>query len=79
MDVGDKLYIPTYSLHCDPEYYPDPEVFDPDRFTEENKASRVQGTFLPFGDGPRICIGEWFPNVFHVRLIINEVTLKSPR
>lgn len=58
LNVGDKLLIPAYSIHHDPKYYPNPEVFDPERFTEENKASRPHGTFLPFGDGPRICIGK---------------------
>jgi len=54
-----KVLIPTYSLHHDPAYYPNPELFDPLRFTEDNKASRPNGTFLPFGDGPRICIGKY--------------------
>lgn len=56
-DIGEKLLLPIYSLHRDPKYYPNPEIFDPERFTDENQASRTHGTFLPFGDGPRICIG----------------------
>lgn len=59
LDTGMKVLIPTYSLHHDPVYYPNPELFDPLRFTEDNKASRPNGTFLPFGDGPRICIGKY--------------------
>lgn len=58
LNVGDKLMIPVYSIHNDPKYYPNPEVFDPERFIEENKSSRPRNTFLPFGDGPRICIGK---------------------
>lgn len=57
LNVGEKIIIPTYSLHRDPKYYSDPEIFNPERFTEENISSRPHGTFLPFGDGPRICIG----------------------
>lgn len=60
LNVGEKLIIPTYAFHYDSKYYPSPEVFDPERFTEENKTTRPNGTFLPFGDGPRICIGEYF-------------------
>lgn len=45
-------------LHHDPEYYPNPEKFDPERFSEENKSKRPAYTYLPFGDGPRICIGK---------------------
>lgn len=58
LDTGTEVLIPVYSLHNDAQYYPEPEIFDPQRFTEENKASRPNGTFLPFGDGPRICIGK---------------------
>ncbi|XP_075228836.1 putative cytochrome P450 6a14 [Lycorma delicatula] len=52
-----RIFIPVYGIHHDPQYYPDPEKFDPERFNEENKEKRPYGTYLPFGDGPRICIG----------------------
>ena len=58
MEEGTKILIPVYAIHHDPEYYPDPERFDPDRFTEENKVSRDHFTYLPFGEGPRVCIGK---------------------
>lgn len=59
IEKGQQLIIPVHSLHNDPEYYPDPEVFDPERFSPEQTAKRPSGTYLPFGDGPRICIGEY--------------------
>jgi len=59
VNVGEKVIIPVYSLHHDPKYYPHPEKFDPERFNQDNKNSRPLGTFLPFGDGPRICIGKY--------------------
>ncbi|CAG9827798.1 unnamed protein product [Diabrotica balteata] len=58
--VGQLVTIVAYGLHRDPRYYPDPEVFNPERFSEENKADIKQYTYLPFGLGPRNCIGARF-------------------
>lgn len=57
-EKGVPIWIPIYGLHRDPKYYPDPQKFDPERFSDENKSSIVPGTYLPFGIGPRNCIGK---------------------
>lgn len=54
---GMMIHIPFQGIQRDPEFFPDPEKFDPERFSEENKAKRPQLSFLAFGEGPRICIG----------------------
>ncbi|XP_076235757.1 uncharacterized protein LOC143180108 [Calliopsis andreniformis] len=54
---GTEIAIPLYGLHKDPEYWHDPEVFDPERFSPERKQSIEKMAFLPFGEGPRICVG----------------------
>ncbi|XP_025831660.1 probable cytochrome P450 6a14 [Agrilus planipennis] len=57
IEKGTGLLIPVYAIHHDPEYYPYPDKFDPERFSEEVKQKRPHLTFIPFGEGPRICIG----------------------
>ncbi|XP_022058060.2 thromboxane-A synthase [Acanthochromis polyacanthus] len=54
---GATLEIPAGFLHYDPEYWPEPEKFIPERFTAEAKASRHPFVYLPFGAGPRNCVG----------------------
>ncbi|XP_017065826.1 probable cytochrome P450 28c1 [Drosophila eugracilis] len=55
---GDNLMIPIYALQNDPEHYPEPEVFRPERFMDGGlKSFKQQGVFLGFGNGPRQCVG----------------------
>lgn len=57
IEKGQKIFMPMYSIHHDPKYYPNPELFDPERFSTEEKSKRPNGSYFPFGDGPRHCIG----------------------
>ncbi|KAL6107045.1 tbxas1 [Pungitius sinensis] len=54
---GATLEIPAGFLHYDPEHWTEPERFIPERFTPEAKASRHPFVYLPFGAGPRNCVG----------------------
>ncbi|XP_058130754.1 probable cytochrome P450 6a14 [Anopheles coustani] len=54
------VQIPIYAIHHDPEYYHDPDRFDPERFSALESKNRPPCVFLPFGDGPRQCIGMRF-------------------
>ncbi|CAG9860276.1 unnamed protein product [Phyllotreta striolata] len=57
---GDIVLVPIFGLHRDPELFPDPERFDPERFNDENRGSIEPYSYLPFGVGPRNCIGNRF-------------------
>ncbi|NXI59305.1 CP3AO protein, partial [Chloroceryle aenea] len=57
---GMVVVIPAYVLHRDPGYWPEPDEFRPERFSKENRESIDPYTFLPFGAGPRNCIGMRF-------------------
>ena len=58
--AGSKLYLCPYVMHRHPRYFPDPERFDPERFTDAAKKARPQLAYFPFGGGARVCIGEHF-------------------
>ncbi|XP_046636806.1 cytochrome P450 3A2-like [Daphnia pulicaria] len=57
---GQMVTIPAFALHRMEEYYPDPEKFDPERWSPENKANQSPYTFMGFGAGPRNCVGMRF-------------------
>nr|CAD7200834.1 unnamed protein product [Timema douglasi] len=57
---GDLLEIPIFGIHRDEAHFPDPDKFDPERFSDENKHKIKAFTFIPFGLGPRSCIGNRF-------------------
>ncbi|KAJ2939788.1 hypothetical protein O0L34_g17980 [Tuta absoluta] len=80
---GDVVYNMVNTIHMDPEHFPDPEKFDPDRFSDENKHNIKPFTFMPFGMGPRNCIGSRFAllelKVLLYNLVLNFKFLRSPK
>ena len=54
---GGFIHVSIASIHQDPDYYEDPDTFNPDRFSRENKASIHPLAYLPFSAGPRNCVG----------------------
>ncbi|XP_071574295.1 cytochrome P450 6k1 [Temnothorax nylanderi] len=57
IEKGTPVYVVLRGIQSDPRYYRDPTRFDPERFSDEMKDEIVPCTFLPFGEGPRNCIG----------------------
>ncbi|XP_074602161.1 cytochrome P450 3A56-like [Brevipalpus obovatus] len=54
------MVIPTYSLYHDPTYFPNPDKFDPQRFSHREQISSSSSVFFPFATGPRNCLGMRF-------------------
>lgn len=72
---GMLIMVPVYALHRDPELWPEPEEFKPERFSKLNKQNINPYTYLPFGMGPRNCLGMRFAQVL-VKVALVEVLHK---
>jgi cytochrome P450 len=78
---GSALVVAPIVVHRDPRFYPDPNRFDPDRFTEAAKALRPKFAYFPFGGGSRQCIGEgfaWMEAVLAISTILQRRRLFLP-
>lgn len=57
---GTMVMIAPWAIHRHQKLWPDPDVFDPDRFSPEREKDIVAGAYIPFGLGPRVCVGAAF-------------------
>ncbi len=57
---GAIVLLSPYLLHHDPALFPNPDTFDPDRFLPQEESARPRHAYLPFGGGPRVCVGAAF-------------------
>ncbi|XP_063825174.1 probable cytochrome P450 9f2 isoform X2 [Ostrinia nubilalis] len=80
---GDVVYNMVNAIHMDPKYFPEPEAFIPERFSDENKHNIEPFTFMPFGMGPRACIASRFAllelKVLMYFLVLNFKFLKCEK
>lgn len=60
MEKGKEIFFSPYLLHRHPEFWEDPGHFDPERFTKARQRTQHPFAYLPFGGGPRICLGNNF-------------------
>jgi len=58
--AGATVFMSTLAVHRDPRYFPDPEKFDPERFSPQNSVGRHPYAYIPFGIGRRMCVGHLF-------------------
>lgn len=69
------IWFPVYAIHRDPNNYPDPDTFIPERFSDENKHNIQTGTYLPFGLGPRACVASRFA-LLQIKVMIYQILLR---
>ncbi len=69
MPAGSNVVINTYTVHRHPDFWENPEGFDPTRFSPEQSKGRNRFAYIPFSGGPRFCIGDSFAKMEAVLLL----------
>jgi cytochrome P450 len=72
VEKGHVIILNVYGMHRDARYFPDPLRFDPERFSAENEPSIPKYAYIPFGGGPRVCIGNAFA-MMEAKLILATI------
>jgi cytochrome P450 len=70
--AGSMVIVHVYGAHHAPKHWPDPETFDTDRFIKGSEKLREPFTYLPFGGGPRICIGNHYA-MLQILMILSDL------
>jgi len=70
--AGSMVIVHVYGAHHKPKHWPDPETFDTDRFTKGTEKLRTPFTYLPFGGGPRTCIGNHYA-MLQILMIMSDL------
>lgn len=73
---GAIIGVCTYTMHRHPRYWENPEGFDPTRFSPEKSEARVRYTYLPFGGGQRMCIGNGFA-MMEMQLVLAMIVSRT--
>jgi cytochrome P450 len=77
--AGSTVLMSQYLIHRDPRFFPEPERFNPERWTRETRANLPRFSYFPFGGGPRACIGEpfaWTEGILAIASIARKWKMK---
>ncbi|XP_023944126.2 cytochrome P450 6k1-like [Bicyclus anynana] len=75
IEKGLPVFINVLAIHYNEKYYPEPEQWRPERFSTVNEGDNLNYNFLPFGEGPRFCIGKRY-GMMQVRAALAQIVLK---
>jgi cytochrome P450 len=75
LEVGQTVFLSIFELHRNPNYWQNPEVFNPENFSSESVQSHNKYQYLPFGAGARLCIGQQFA-LMEMQLILSSLLKK---
>lgn len=76
--AGSRVITSIFGIHYNPVYWENPEVFNPDRFGDDEKEFRRKGYFMPFGMGSRICLGAEFAMLEMMTVLVKLATHFDP-
>jgi cytochrome P450 family 6 len=69
--------VSVLGIQHDTKYFPEPEKFDPERFTEENKRDQPKYAYIPFGEGLRMCLGNITLSILNYEIVyFKDITVK---
>ncbi|GLH06269.1 Cytochrome P450 6a2 [Gryllus bimaculatus] len=74
LQAGTMVFVSIFAMHHDPLYFPEPELFRPERFSPAEKGLIKPYTYMPFGAGPRFCIGERFA-LLQMKMVLARILL----
>ncbi|GFY68670.1 cytochrome P450 3A29 [Trichonephila inaurata madagascariensis] len=72
VEKGMRVIIPIYTMHYDSDFFQDPETFNPERFMDGYEPKHPQYAYLPFGAGPRNCLGMRFA-LLEIKMCITNI------
>ncbi len=73
LKANSLVFLSPYIMHRDPRWWSNPEIFDPTRFSAENEPNITKYAYLPFGGGPRVCIGNHF-SLMEAQILLAVIT-----